>query len=64
MQGIKRWQEAENNTGRHAGRRTGKQVSNTAGTKAGQAYMQEICRGQEVDKKTQDGMQVVGPASR
>ncbi len=55
MQGIKRWQEADNNTGRHAGRRTGKQVSNTAGTSdrtARQAYMQEISRGQEVDKKT------------
>jgi hypothetical protein len=67
-QGIIRGQEADNNTGWHAGSWTGKQVSNTAGTETGQAYMQGISRGQEVDKKTgwhagsRTGMQVSNTA--
>jgi hypothetical protein len=70
MQGISRGQEADKNTGWHAGSRTGKQVSNTAGTEAGQAHMQGISRGQAVDKNTGwhvgswTGMHVVGTACR
>jgi hypothetical protein len=52
VQGISRGQEVDKKTGWHAGVWTGKQVSNTAGKKAGHAYIQEIRQWQEVDKNT------------